>query len=120
MSSGGPIPGIAACIQLLAGNVPNVQFMRHAGRPLKIGIHEDLIAALVGAITPAELGRALCTYTRNKVYRSRLRAGAIRIDLNGEPAGIVTPEQASAVMTAQVFQFAPRKTPAGHFRHAGS
>jgi hypothetical protein len=26
---------------------------------------------------------------------SRLRAGAIRIGLNGEPAGVITPEQAS-------------------------
>ena len=65
-------------------------------RPLKLGIHLDLITALVGAVTPAELCRALRIYVSNKIYRSRLQAGATRINLNGEPAGIVTPEQAVA------------------------
>jgi sRNA-binding protein len=36
-----------------------------------------------------------CSSVTNKVYR-RLQAGATRINLNGEPAGIVTPEQAVA------------------------
>src|SRR5262245_39851014 len=30
---------------------------------------------------------------RNRVYRDRLRVGATRIDLNGNPAGVVTPDQ---------------------------
>jgi hypothetical protein len=63
-------------------------------RPLKLGIHLNLIAALAGAVMPHELSRALRFYVSNKVYRSRLQAGAPRINLNGELAGIVTPEQA--------------------------
>jgi sRNA-binding protein len=42
---------------------------------------------------PADLGLALKLYTSNKIYRSRLIAGAARIGLDGEPAGVVAPEQ---------------------------
>jgi sRNA-binding protein len=80
-----PDPEIAACIQLLTEIFPKC-FVVYEGRrrPLKVGIHNDIITALAGAVTAAELGRALSVYTHNKVYRSRLRAGAIRIDLSGE------------------------------------
>jgi ProP effector len=64
-------------------------------RPLKVGIHHDILAKLDGALTPDELGKALQVYVLNKVYRQRLRAGATRIDLDGNPAGIVTPQQAT-------------------------
>jgi ProP effector len=63
--------------------------------PLKVGIHHNILAALAGAITPQELGLALAIYVGNKSYRSGLVAGAVRIDLNGQPAGTVTPEQAA-------------------------
>lgn len=66
-------------------------------RPLKIGIHADVLAALDGAIKPEELSAALGIYTKNKVYRSGLVAGAVRIDLNGQPCGAVTIEQAAPV-----------------------
>jgi sRNA-binding protein len=32
-------------------------------------------------------------YVRNRVYRDRLYVGAIRIDLDGKPAGVVTVEE---------------------------
>jgi ProP effector len=51
-------------------------------------------------VTEAELGRALRIYCCNHVYRSRLITGATRIDLNGEPAGIVTPEQQADLRAA--------------------
>lgn len=62
-------------------------------RPLKIGIHHEILAALDGTVTAKGLGAALRCYTGNSVYWSQLRAGAIRIDLDGRPAGEVTADQ---------------------------
>jgi sRNA-binding protein len=67
-------------------------------RPLKIGIHNDILATLDGAVTPGELTRALRIYTGNKVYRSRLRVGAVRVGLDGGPAGEVAPDQVPATV----------------------
>jgi hypothetical protein len=90
-----PDPQTTACIELLAETFPKCFAIYEARRkPLKIGIHLDILAAFDGAVTPIELSRALRRYTGNKLYQSRLRAGAIRVDLNGDPAGTVTPEQA--------------------------
>jgi len=63
-------------------------------RPLKIGIHADITAALGGAITWRELRNALCSYIRNRGYLLSLRAGAERIDLYGNVAGVVTADEA--------------------------
>ena len=60
-------------------------------RPLKIGIHRDVLAAL--EVPEKDLARALRIYTANAIYRRRLHVGATRIDLNGSPAGVVTPDQ---------------------------
>jgi hypothetical protein len=85
---------VAAAIELLAETFPAC-FSVYEGRrrPLNVGIHHDIRAMLDGAITPVELGKALRAYVSNGVYRRRLVAGAVRIDLNGQPAGVVTPEQ---------------------------
>jgi ProP effector len=82
-------------IDLLAERFPAC-FARYEARrkPLKVGIKADILAALGGAITERELSIALRIYTSNEVYRRRLVEGAARIDLKGEPAGAVTPEQA--------------------------
>ena len=86
---------VDAALDLLCETYPKC-FVRYEARrqPLKLGIDRDLLAALDGAVTAHELGRALRIYTANRVYRRRLRAGAVRIDLAGNPAGIVTAEQA--------------------------
>jgi ProP effector len=87
---------IAATITLLAETFPKC-FAIYEGRrrPLKIGIHLDIQAALNGAITPAELNRVLGLYCSNPAYLSYLRKGAVRLDLNGEPAGIVADDEAA-------------------------
>lgn len=105
-----PDPEIAACIGLLAETFPKCFVVYEARRrPLKVGIHNDILTVLDGAVTAAELSRALGKYTTNAVYRSRLRVGAIRIDLNGEPAGTVTTaEEWPAVKKAKA---QPRPTP---------
>jgi ProP effector len=87
-------PNIMAVLELLAERFPKYfSIFERRRRPLKIGVHLDILAALDGAVTADELRRALRAYVANKIYRSRLYAGAARIDLGGEPAGIVTPEQ---------------------------
>ena len=89
-----PDPEIEACIGLLAEAFPKCFVVYEARRrPLKVGIHNDIMAALDGAVTAAELSRALGKYTNNKVYRTRLRVGAMRIDLNGEAAGTVAADE---------------------------
>ena len=86
---------VAAVLELLVETWPKCFSIYEARRrPLKIGIHNDIVAALDGAVTSAELSRALGAYTANAVYRSRLRAGAVRIGLDGEPAGEVSEDEA--------------------------
>jgi hypothetical protein len=65
-------------------------------RPLKLGIHLDILAALDGAMTLQELRQALCFYTGNHCYLRRMSAGAARIGLDGNPTGTVSTEEAAA------------------------
>lgn len=60
-------------------------------RPLKLGIHRDLMAA---GFEKAAVKRTLAHYCNRPRYRKALRAGAIRIDLQGQPAGVVTAAEA--------------------------
>jgi ProP effector len=86
---------IAAVLELLCETFPRA-FSLYEGRrkPLKIGVHNDVIAALDGAVTWRELRNALRVYVNNERYLCALRAGTPRIDLNGEPAGVVTEGEA--------------------------
>src|SRR5262245_32696054 len=78
----------AAVLELLCAQFPRCFFRDEARRqPLKVGIHNDVLLALGDAVTPSELARALQVYVNNRIYQSRLRLSATRIDLNGEPAG---------------------------------
>jgi ProP effector len=92
---------VESVIALLAQRWPRAFAVRESKRrPLKVGIHADVLAVLDGAVSAAELGGALGSYTKSSGYVRRLtRKGAERIDLNGAPAGEVSPEEAnSAVM----------------------
>jgi sRNA-binding protein len=86
-----------AGIGLLCERFPHT-FARSEGRrrPLKIGINGDLVAAMVGAMTPQEIGAALKVYTSNNVYLRGLLKGAWRIDLLGNQAGTVKAEEKTA------------------------
>lgn len=59
-------------------------------RPLKVGIDADLLAALSGTIRRTELIRALAMYCSSDGYLERVLTGAWRVDLEGNPAGVVT------------------------------
>src|SRR5262249_39090219 len=61
-------------------------------RPLKVGIDTDILAALSGTIRRTELIRALAMYCSSDGYLERVLAGAWRVDLEGNPAGVVTAE----------------------------
>ena len=87
-----------ATIALFAARWPRCFSVYEARRrPLKVGIHLEIIAALDGIVTPAQVGAALRLYVCNRVYRCRSYAGATRIDLEGNAAGVVTPEQAKKI-----------------------
>src|SRR5262245_45202481 len=85
---------VAAVIALLAETFPQC-FSVYEGRrrPLKLKIHLDIQAALDGAITSAELSKALGVYCSNPVYLGHTRNGAWRLDLDGNPAGTVTADE---------------------------
>jgi sRNA-binding protein len=64
-------------------------------RPLKIGIHADVVNALASAITAKEASLALAIYCGNHGYlKACCKVGAARIDLNGNVAGSVSAEEA--------------------------
>src|ERR1700722_11139671 len=88
--------GAENVIALFAQRWPRAFAVRESQRrPLKVGIQADLLAALDGVVTAAELGDALGSYTGNSnSLRKLFRAGTVRLDLNGAPAGEVTPEEA--------------------------
>lgn len=81
-------------IEMLARRWPKC-FSVYQGRrrPLKIGIYNDLLTALGDGISPQVLSLALRVYTVNHCYRGQLKLGAVRVDLNGDPAGVVTADQ---------------------------
>ena len=61
-------------------------------RPLKLHIHKDLAAA---GYLRKETKRALAAYCLRRAYLNAMLAGAPRIDLDGQPAGEVTEDQAA-------------------------
>ena len=61
-------------------------------RPLKIAIHQDLIAVGHDRIA---VKHALSRYCQGDRYQNALQAGAIRRDLQGRPAGAVTEGEAA-------------------------
>ncbi|MEZ5575801.1 MAG: ProQ/FinO family protein [Candidatus Competibacteraceae bacterium] len=85
-----PAPASAPNILALAETYPAC-FDGENPRPLKLGIHHDLMAA---GFEKAAVKRTLARYCNRPRYRKALRAGAIRIDLQGQPAGVVTAAEA--------------------------
>ena len=67
-------------------------FFRDDPRPLKIGIHDDLRAQ--EGVSEKRIHRALAGYVKLPRYLRCLKAGAERLDLDGQPVGKVTEEEA--------------------------
>jgi sRNA-binding protein len=74
-------------ITQLAELYPNC--FRQPCQPLKIGIHNDVIARHP-ELRPSLIASALKAYTRSPAYLETLKAGSARIDLEGNPVGTVT------------------------------
>jgi ProP effector len=94
--------GAIGVLLRLRAQFPNVisRLDRQHGRlPLKIGIHDDIVA-LLPEIDPHIIGQALKLYTSHSGYRRALVEGAPRVDLNGAEVGIVTAEAASHAATS--------------------
>jgi ProP effector len=81
-------------------------------RPLKLGIHVDILAQLSDMIAPRDLSNALCIYVSNIRYQRALVAGAERVDLKGMPAGTVTTEHADIAKAQYKRQREKRKVAA--------
>lgn len=78
----------------LAGECAGIAaFDRGVIRPLKLGIHKD-IAGRFPDVPLAVLRSFLARYCRQQLYLARSTAGAIRVDLDGQAAGVVTEAEA--------------------------
>jgi ProP effector len=62
--------------------------------PLKVGIGGDVIANHP-ELKPSQIGQALYWYTHSTDYMAKLIEGADRIDLTGQPAGVVSATEAA-------------------------
>jgi ProP effector len=81
-------------IELLAAKFPRTFFVNGGERkPLKIGITNDLIAAEL-KFSGTNIRLALRAYASSPGYLSAMQEGAVRVGLDGEPAGIVTEDAA--------------------------
>lgn len=88
-------------------------------RPLALGIHESLIAALP-QFEPQLVSRVVANHCRKPRYTKSLARGGRRFDLSGKPAGEVTAEEKKAAElqsqpkpVAAAPAPAPVETPAG-------
>jgi RNA chaperone ProQ/FINO-like protein len=61
--------------------------------PLKVGIHRD-IWNTAPSLSHTDIRGALKDYVSDAAYYQVLAEGAVRVDLNGNPAGVVTEQQA--------------------------
>jgi sRNA-binding protein len=64
-------------------------------RPLKIGIHADLLAIPDLGLDADEVDKVLCNYVRKVPYLELMLEGAARVDLDGNAVGEVTVDQAT-------------------------
>ena len=82
-------------ITLLEDLFPRAFFVYERRRlPLRVGIFRDLLDTGLFTGHEPDLRSALRRYTASLGYQRNLRTGAVRVDLNGEPAGTVTADQA--------------------------
>lgn len=83
-------------IVYLAEKFPRCFSLEGEAKPLKIGLFQDLAEALAGdeRVSKTQLRQALRQYTSNWRYLHGCKAGAMRVDLNGEPCGELEQEHA--------------------------
>ena len=91
-----PVDPVVITISRLQKQFPQAFPKKPAPKlPLKLGIHKDLYAqAEALKLTQAEIKEAVKTWCQGSRYWACMTEGAARLDLNGEPAGEVTAEDA--------------------------
>jgi ProP effector len=88
-------------LQWLAARWPATFDPVQPPRPMKIGIHRDIAAAMPG-LDAKLLSSALRLHTGRPAYAEQLlEAGTVRFDLDGNPAGEVTEAQVEALKAAR-------------------
>jgi ProP effector len=92
MSKGWDRRNSLACLLQLVRQFPAAFRIDGPRKPLKIGIEDDL--ALRG-ISRDVIQRGLDRYCSNSRYRVALQEGAARVGLAGQPAGVVTADEAA-------------------------
>src|SRR5262249_4020456 len=83
-----------AAIELFRELFPRAFPLHGARVPLEIGIEAKIFPTVRGAMTPREVTDAVRFYVSSPAYLRCLRRGAKRIDLAGNPVGMVTREEA--------------------------
>ena len=78
-------------------------------KPLKIGIHGDIADQFGDTVDRKTLALALRLYTGNVFYRMAQREGVPRFDLDGEPCGTVSEEDAQSAARDVTLARAKRK-----------
>ncbi|WP_044173766.1 RNA chaperone ProQ [Phytobacter massiliensis] len=78
-------------IAFLAERFPHCFSAEGEARPLKIGIFQDLVARVEGemSLSKTQLRSALRLYTSSWRYLYGIKAGATRVDLDGNPCGVL-------------------------------
>jgi ProP effector len=89
-------------VAVLAKRFPKCFSIEAPRKPLKVGIHVDIMARLGNVIAPEQLRRGLAAYTGATAYLRGIVSGAIRRDLNGNAAGMVTEKEAAAAQAVMV------------------
>ncbi|MEX3020807.1 RNA chaperone ProQ [Kluyvera sp. STS39-E] len=76
-------------IAFLAERFPQCFSAEGEARPLKVGIFQDLVARVEGELnlSKTQLRSALRLYTSSWRYLYGIKAGAVRVDLDGNPCG---------------------------------
>lgn len=97
---------IGQCRIILSAIFPNAIVPNKVEKiPLKIDIHLDLLRAVkvvAPGISKRVLKAMLKDYTEGKRYLQNMKAGATRVDLDGNPCGVVTDAEASHAATELV------------------
>lgn len=86
-------------VELLRAYFPQTFTSGNDVKPLKKGIKQDLIKALsafdnIATDDKACMVKSLAYYVNTAVYHKKVVMGAVRIDLEGKPAGEVSAEEA--------------------------
>jgi len=85
-------------------------------QPLKIGIKQDLVKILstreeIVTTDKACMVSSIAYYVNSPVYHKAIIVGANRIDLEGNPAGVVTAEEANYSVESRKAKLQKKNTP---------